>query len=207
MPKLVAPRWQRHFWKAKNQWWNHCPGRKTLCSCRNQPGPAACLCRGAAIGRRESAVRPAVDRLGGFLFRRGQKTPAEKTVSAIQTNRHSPDAAFWLASALWREREKTRRISYLPTPTRLAPNPLTNDFTRLLQWFPESYEAKREITDHGEGSYVYTEIKDRRYLDIIFDYGSGLRTPPVPKPSKTEPAIQLTSRPRRYRRAEAGQAQ
>jgi hypothetical protein len=51
----------------------------------------------------------------------------EKAVSAVEANRQSPDAAFWLASALWREREMTRRIFYVPTAAWLAPNPLTND--------------------------------------------------------------------------------
>ena len=124
-----------------------------------------------------------------------RKMLLEKAVSIIATNRQAPDAAFWLASALWREREMTRRIFYLPTATRLAPNPLTNDFARLLEWFPNSDEAKNlvEVTNHGAGSYVSTEIKDRRYLDSVFDYGSRLRPPPPPKnPSKIESAVRVS---------------
>ena len=88
----------------------------------------------------------------------------------------------------------TRRIFYIPTATRLAPNPLTNDFARLVQWFPKSYEANNlvETTNHGGGSYVSVEIKDRRYLDSVFDYGSRMRPPPAPKPSPTQPAIQAS---------------
>ncbi len=108
--------------------------------------------------------------LADFYPGETRKMLLEKAVNIIETNRQSPDAAFWLASALWREREMTRRIFYIPTATRLAPNPLTNDFARLLQWFPDSYEAKNlvEVTNHGEGSYVYTEIKERRYLGSVF---------------------------------------
>jgi hypothetical protein len=132
--------------------------------------------------------------LADFYSGETRKLLLERTVSAIETNRQTSDAAFWLASALWREREMTRRIFYVPTATRLAPNPLTNDFARLLQWYPNSYEAQNlvEITNHGEGSYVYTEIKDRRYLDSVFDYGSRLRPPPTPKPLTTEPVIQAS---------------
>jgi hypothetical protein len=133
--------------------------------------------------------------LADFYQGETRKMLLENAVSDIEINHQSPDAAFWLASALWREREMTRRIFYIPTATRLAPNPLTNDFARLLQWYPDSYEAKNlvEVTNHGYGSYyVYTEIKDRRYLDSVFDYGSRLRPPPAPKPSKTEPVIQAS---------------
>jgi hypothetical protein len=135
--------------------------------------------------------------LADFYPGETKKMLLEKAVSVIAANRQTPDAAFLLASALWREREMTRRIFYIPTATRLAPNPLTNDFARLLQWFPNSYEAKNlvEVTNHGEGSYVYVEVKDRRYLDSIFDYGSHLRPPPAPKPSKTEPAVQASQPP------------
>jgi hypothetical protein len=134
--------------------------------------------------------------LADFYPNETRKMLLEQAVSAIATNRQSPDASFWLASALWREREMSRRIFYRPTATRLAPNPMTNDFARLLQWFPNSDEARNliEVTNHGEGSYIYTEIKDRRYLDSVFDYGSRLRPPPAPTPSKTEPVIQ-TSQP------------
>jgi hypothetical protein len=130
--------------------------------------------------------------LADFYSNETRKLLLEKAVSVIATNRQSPDASFWLASALWREREMTRRIYYTPTATRLASNPMTNDFARLLQWFPKSYEANNlvEATNHGEGSYVYAEIKDRRYLDSVFDYGSRRRPPPAPKPSKIEPVIQ-----------------
>ena len=132
--------------------------------------------------------------LADFYSDATRKILLEKAVSILATNRPSPDAPFWLASALWREREMTRRIFYTPTATRLAPNPLTNDFARLLQCFPASYEAKNlvEATNHGAGSYVSVEIKDRRYLDSVFDYGSRLRPPPAPKPSKTEPVIQAS---------------
>jgi len=84
----------------------------------------------------------------------------------------------------------TRRIFYIPTATRLAPNPLTNDFARLLEWYPDSYEAMNlvEVTNHGGGSYVYTEIKDGRYLDSVFNHGSGRPPPPVPKPSTIDAA-------------------
>lgn len=118
----------------------------------------------------------------------------ERAVSAVATNRQSADAPFWLASALWREREMTRRIFYIPTATRLAPNPMTNDFAPLLRWFPKSDEAKNlvEVTNHGEGSYVYTEIKDHRYLDSVFDYGRRLQPPPAPKPPNTGPVIQVS---------------
>jgi len=136
--------------------------------------------------------------LADFYSDATRKMLLEKAVSVIETNRQSPDEAFWLASALWREREMTRRIFYTPTATRLALNSLTNDFARLLQWFPASYEAKNlvEVTNHGEGSYVYTEIKDRRYLDSVFDYGSRLRPPPAPKPAKTQPVIQASQQAR-----------
>ena len=132
--------------------------------------------------------------LADFYGDATRKMLLEKAVSVIATNRQSPNASFWLAAALWREREMTRRIFYIPTATRLAPNPMTNDFARLLQWFPNSYEAKNlvEVTNHGEGSYVYTEIKDRRYLDSVFDYGSRWRPPTAPNPSKTEPVVQAS---------------
>jgi hypothetical protein len=130
--------------------------------------------------------------LADFYSGRTKTMLLENAISCIATNRQPPDAAFLLASALWREREMSRRIFYTPTATRLAPNPLTNDFARLLQWFPNSCEAKNlvEVTNHGEGSYVYTEIKDRRYLDSVFDYDSRRRPPPAPEPSKTELVIQ-----------------
>lgn len=79
----------------------------------------------------------------------------------------------------------TRRIFYIPTATRLAPNPLTNDFARLLQWFPDSYEAKNlvEVTNRGEGSYVYTEIKERRYLGSVFTNDkAGIQSIVAPAP-------------------------
>ncbi len=108
--------------------------------------------------------------LADFYAGETRKMLLEKAVGVIATNRQSPDASFWLASALWREREMSRRIFYLPTATHLAPNPLTNDFARLLQWFPDSYEAKNlvEVTNHGEGSYVYVAVNDRRYLNAVF---------------------------------------
>lgn len=158
---------------------------------RQDPGEVA-----MAKALRLAAANPQSARLwiglADFYPNETRKMLLEKAVSVIATNRQSPDASFWLASALWREREMTRRIFYTPTATRLAPNPLTNDFARLLQWFPDSHEAKNlvEVTNHGEGSYVYTEIKDRRYLDSVFDYGSRLRPPPAPKPSKTELVVQ-----------------
>ncbi len=125
--------------------------------------------------------------LADFYSGETRKLLLERAVSAVATNRQARDASFWLASALWREREMTRRIFYIPTATRLASNPLTNDFARLLQWYPDSYEAKNlvEVTIHGEGSYVDTEIKDGRYLDSVFNHGSGRPPPPVPKPATT----------------------
>jgi len=151
-----------------------------------------------AMALRLAAANPQSARLwiglADFYPGETRKMLLESAVSVIATNRQSPDAAFCLASALWREREMTRRIFYTPTATRLAPNPLTNDFARLLQWFPNSDAARNlvEVTNHGEGSYVSIEVKDRRYLDSVFDYGSRLRPPTAPKPSKTEPAAQAS---------------
>ncbi len=151
-----------------------------------------------AMALRLAAANPQSARLwiglADFYPNETRKLLLENAVSIITTNRQSPDAAFLLASALWREREMTRRIFYTPTATRLAPNPLTNDFARLLQWFPKSYEANNlvEVTNHGGGSYVSVEIKDRRYLDSVFDYGSRLRPPAAPKPSKIKPVIQAS---------------
>ncbi len=121
--------------------------------------------------------------LADFYPGETRKRLLEKAVSVIATNRQSPDASFWLASALWREREMTRRIYYIPTATRLAPNPLTNDFARLLQWFPDSYEARNlvEVTNHGEGSYVYVTVKDRRYLGAVFTNNAILSQPVATK--------------------------
>jgi hypothetical protein len=120
-----------------------------------------------------------------------KKLLLEQAVSIIATNRQEANASYWLAAALWREREMTRRIFYLPTATRLAPNPLTNDFSRLLQWFPESYEAKNlvEVTNHGEGSYIYTEIKDHRYLDSVFDQRNSRQSQPPTTPPRPQEVV------------------
>jgi len=147
---------------------------------------------------RLSAAHPQSARLwiglADFYPAETRKMLLERAVSAIATNRQSPDAAFWLASALWREREMSRRIFYTPTATRLAPNPLTNDFARLLQWFPDSHEANHltEVTNHGEGSYVYVTLADRRYLGAVFT-NHAVRIPaaapvikPPPAPVATE---------------------
>lgn len=135
--------------------------------------------------------------LADFYSGETRKMLLEKAVGVIATNRQSPDASFWLASALWREREMSRRIFYLPTATHLAPNPLTNDFARLLQWFPDSYEAKNlvEITNHGEGSYMYVTLKDRRYLSAVFTNNAVPSQPAVPTIAPA-PARVVTDAPR-----------
>jgi hypothetical protein len=181
------------FLKKKKMVVESVPGQESISQLpeptRQDPPEAA-----FAKALRLAAANPQSARLGiglaDFYTGNTRTMLLENAVSIIATNRQTPDAAFWLASALWREREMTRRIFYTPTATRLAPNPMTNDFARLLQWFPESHEAKNlvEVTNHGEGSYVSIEIKDRRYLDSVFDYGSRLRPPPAPKPSKKAPA-------------------
>ena len=105
----------------------------------------------------------------------------DAAVRAVERQRGQPDAAHWLASALWRQRETSRRIFYEPTARYRAPNPITNDFARLLEWFPKSVEAASlvEVTNRGEGSYTVVGSSDRRYLSAVYTnrFQPALRLP------------------------------
>ena len=61
--------------------------------------------------------------------------------------------------------------------------PVTNDLAQLIEWFPQSEDARRamEESTHKAGTYVYSFPKDRRYLDGVF------RTPMKP-PKPRSPA-------------------
>lgn len=105
----------------------------------------------------------------------------DEAVNAIERHREQPDAAFWLASALWRKREMSKHTFYEPTANWRATNPLTNDFSKLLEWFPQSVEAHSlvEVTNHGEGSYTYVTLKDPRYLGPVFTNTAPAKPQPV----------------------------
>lgn len=105
-----------------------------------------------------------------------------EAVNAIDRNRKQPEAAFWLASALWRKREMTKRIYHEPAARYHATNSLTKDFSKLLEWFPASVEARSlvEVTNQGEGSYTYVTPRDRSYLGAVFT-NMGVH----PRPSST----------------------
>jgi tetratricopeptide (TPR) repeat protein len=105
----------------------------------------------------------------------------DEAVAAIERDREQPDAAFWLASALWRKREMTRRVYHDPAPQYRAANALTNDFSRLLEWFPTSQEAHSlvEVTNRGEGNYTHVRAKYGRYLGAVFTNIVARPKPPV----------------------------
>lgn len=120
----------------------------------------------------------------------------DEAVRAVERQRGQPDAAHWLASALWRKREMSRRIFYEPTARYRAPNPITNDFARLLEWFPKSAEAASlvEVTNRGEGSYTVVGPADRRYLNAVYTnlFQPALRSTLLPPPKNNSPAADFS---------------
>jgi hypothetical protein len=93
----------------------------------------------------------------------------DEGVAAIERDRDQADAAFWLASALWRKREMSRRVYFIPDAPPYTETSLTNDFARLLEWFPDSTEAHTLAeTNRRSGIFVYSMPTDRRYLAGVF---------------------------------------
>ena len=133
------------------------------------------------------------DYFGDYEFKGICLEAAER---AVERQRGQPDAARWLASALWRKREMSRRIFYEPTARYRAPNPLTNDFARLLEWFPTSAEAASlvEITNRGEGSYTVVAPADRRYLSAVYTnlFEPAMRLPSAQPQKNNSPAVDFS---------------
>ncbi|HXF09469.1 MAG TPA: hypothetical protein VN625_01705, partial [Desulfuromonadaceae bacterium] len=123
----------------------------------------------------------------------------DEAVHAIDRKRDQPDAAYRLASALWRKREMSRHIFYEPAPQSRPARPLTNDFATLLQWFPNSPEARSlvEITNRGEGNYTEVEPADRRYLAAVYTNFVML---PATKASDDPTAVPVTTDAQRLTR-------
>jgi hypothetical protein len=105
----------------------------------------------------------------------------DKAIAAIDRERNQPDAPYLLASALWRKRHLNRYAVFYDRRAEYRENPVTNDLAQLIEWFPQSEDARRamEESTHKAGIYVYSFPKDHRYLDGVF------RTPM--KPPKRRP--------------------
>jgi len=90
----------------------------------------------------------------------------DQAITAIDRDRKQPDAPFLLASALWRLRTMQRQAWMYSRESEYRENALTNDFARLLQWFPDSPDARLALaeTSRKSGIYVYSHPKDHRYL-------------------------------------------
>jgi len=95
----------------------------------------------------------------------------QQAVSAVERNPNQPEAAYWLASALWRKRQMTRWAWIYSHAADYTELPLANDFAQLLAWFPKSPEATTALaeTARKSGIYIYSEPKDRRFLRAPFD--------------------------------------
>lgn len=97
----------------------------------------------------------------------------DRAVDSIEADRKQADAAFWLASALWRKREAARR-AFLISKGPAHHQPLTNHFAKLLKWFPNSPEATTlEEVMVRSGKYGFFQAKDRRYLESVYSQDFG----------------------------------
>jgi tetratricopeptide (TPR) repeat protein len=114
----------------------------------------------------------------------------DQAIAAIDGDRGQPDAPFLLGSALWRKRKMVRYAWSYSRAAEYHENPLANDLAPLLEWFPNSDDARSasaEITRKA-GLYTYSWPKDWRYLNGVY----GGAVPPVPPPNAhfpTEPAV------------------
>jgi tetratricopeptide (TPR) repeat protein len=94
----------------------------------------------------------------------------DQAVNAVERDKAQPGASFWLASALWRKRQMSSWAWLYSHAWNYAEHPLTNDFARLLDWFPGSPEATTalaEVTRKSGGS-TYCDPKDGHFMAGVF---------------------------------------
>ncbi len=94
----------------------------------------------------------------------------EQAVNSVERNKAQPDAPFWLASALWRKRHMSSWAWLYSRAWSYAGHPLTNDFAKLLEWFPGSAEAATALVEstRQSGVSIYCDPKDGRFVGTVF---------------------------------------
>ena len=92
-----------------------------------------------------------------------------KAIEEIGRQRDQQDAAFWLASIIWRRRvagrEELWRGQFAPWPVL----PLNEEFGLLKEWFPDSVEM-RELSETKQtiGGREYSTPRDKCYIKWVY---------------------------------------
>jgi len=123
----------------------------------------------------------------------------DQAVNAVERDKAQPGASFWLASALWRKRQMSSWAWLYSHAWSYSEHPLTNDFARLLAWFPTSSEATtalEEVTRKSGGS-TYCDPKDGHFMAAVFtNVGAAARRAlPEAAPSTAPPVTAAVGRP------------
>ena len=115
----------------------------------------------------------------------------DQAVNAVERDKAQPDAPFWLASALWRKRQMSSWAWLYSHAWSYSEHPLTNDFARLLEWFPNSSEARTALDEvtRKAGVATYCDPKDGHFMAAVFTNVAvaSRRAPPEPAPSTASP--------------------
>ena len=115
----------------------------------------------------------------------------DQAMNAVERDKAQPDASFWLASALWRKRQMSSWGWLYAHGWSYSEHPLTNDFARLLEWFPKSAEARTALEEvtRKAGASTYCDPKDGHFMAAVFTNAAGTaqRLPPELTPSVARP--------------------
>jgi tetratricopeptide (TPR) repeat protein len=121
----------------------------------------------------------------------------DQAVNAVERDKAQPDAPFWLGSALWRKRRMSSWAWLYSHAWSYSEHPLTKDFARLLEWFPNSAEARTALEEatRKSGGSTYCDPKDGHFMAAVFTNVAvaSRRAPPEAAPL-TAPTVTAAQR-------------